>query len=157
MKLCCKEIMNCNHVYNDKFCSQFVYTLCVLHMEDDVYVEFIYFLKLTCNLKFPDQCKMHWMLLYLFRNFMNMFMIQRMEVLKEEDVLEKVLIQKKTNLASIAMCIMSQNMLFHINHSFVDIAVFCYCECVLHILHLNFLQKLRLKCLYCCLCHHIIM
>jgi hypothetical protein len=75
------------------------------------------------NLKSTVLCKKHWMLVYLFRNFMSVFMSMAMEVPQEQDVVEKVPIQKKTNRASIAVCMTSYD--FHINHSVVSITIFC--------------------------------
>jgi hypothetical protein len=43
------------------------------------------------------------MLVYLFRNFTSVFMSMAVEVLQDQDVIEKVPIQKKTNRASIAV------------------------------------------------------
>lgn len=49
MNLCCEKVINYNHVFDDKFSLFFVcmYSICisVIHVENDVYVEFIYFLK----------------------------------------------------------------------------------------------------------------
>lgn len=61
-------------------------------------------------------CKNHWKFLYLFRNFMSMFTNIVLELLQEQNVLKRVLTQKKKNLASIAVCMTSQNIFFCINH-----------------------------------------
>jgi hypothetical protein len=54
----------------------------------------------------------------------NMFTSIVLEMLQEQDMLKEVLIQKKKNLASIAVCMASQSVFFCINHSFVVITIF---------------------------------
>jgi hypothetical protein len=71
-----------------------------------------YQVNVICNLKSTVLCKKHWVLLYLFRNFTNMFTSIPLEVVQEQGLLKKVLIQKKTNLASIAVCMIVLKIFF---------------------------------------------
>lgn len=90
--------------------SVFVLCISVIHVKNDVTSTVL--------------CKNHWKFLYVFRNCMNMFTSIVLEMLQEQDVLKKVLIRKKKNLASIAVCMTSQNMFSCINHSLVVLTMF---------------------------------